>query len=86
MKENKCGSCNYCCKVGYLLLSEKEYKKLKKIKKFKAKKGYMLSLNKGCPFLIKNECSVYKFRPQDCKEFACRKLISQKIKQNKDKK
>ena len=65
----------YCCRKGYLLLSEKEIYLLrldtKNLKVMPVDKRYIFNLSKGCPNLIDYKCAVHKNkdRPKACREF-----------------
>lgn len=85
MKNPNCSNCNQCCSIG-TPLSESDYKRIKKyitkdkqgkiaMREAKArldkytKKGIVYLL---CPFSNNNRrCSIYKVRPEICKEFHC---------------
>ena len=74
----------YCCRRGYLLLSEKEVSLMKdtKIETLKTmpknletdSKRYIFNIGlkpQGCPNLIKYKCTIHKNpdRPKPCKEY-----------------
>lgn len=66
---------SYCCRKGYLLLTEKEAKLItdKRLKQDKDG-GYILDFDDdkaGCPRLSDFKCTIYKEegRPKACKEF-----------------
>lgn len=86
-----CTNCNECCSMGVMLLPE-EYKKLKKyllndntgktiyndavnrIKKY-SKGGTIYWM---CPFSNSNKkCSIYNIRPSICRDFHCKKELSE---------
>jgi len=65
----------YCCRKGFLLLSEKEADLLrldiKDLVIMPIDKRYIFNLGKGCPNLIGYKCIIHKDpeRPKACKEF-----------------
>jgi len=65
----------FCCRKGFLLLSEKEVKLLKMktddLQILPVDRRYILNLSKGCPNLINYKCTIHKnkARPKACKEF-----------------
>ena len=65
----------YCCRRGYLLLSEKEANLLqidtKDLILMPIDKRYIFNLGKGCPNLVEFKCIIHKNpdRPKACKEF-----------------
>jgi hypothetical protein len=65
----------YCCRRGYLLLSEKEVNLLKiditTLKILPVDKRYIFNLSTGCPNLKKYKCIIHTNpdRPKTCKEF-----------------
>jgi hypothetical protein len=65
----------YCCRKGYLLLSEKEVNLLqmdiKNLVILPVDKRYIFNLSKGCPNLKEYKCIIHKNpeRPKACKEF-----------------
>jgi Fe-S-cluster containining protein len=65
----------YCCRKGYLLLSEKEVNLLcldiKDLTIMPIDKRYIFNLGKGCPNLINYKCIIHKNskRPKACREF-----------------
>jgi Fe-S-cluster containining protein len=65
----------YCCRRGYLLLSEKEADLLqmdiKDLILMPVDKRYIFNLAKGCPNLTDFKCTIHKDqqRPKACKEF-----------------
>jgi Fe-S-cluster containining protein len=74
VKFNNCEGCIKCCEnkmFAPLILED-----IKKVYKFfpifviflpEPKLVIPLSLNKGCPYLENNKCSIYEFRPPACK-------------------
>ena len=76
-----CNSCDANCCNGelfdtvHIFPSEKSI--VKKLSKLGAKftqtdNGWIMNVEGGCPFLINNRCSIYKFRPKTCRYFDCR--------------
>ncbi len=69
----------YCCRTGYLVLTEEELKKVLQGKDYKSetkklKQGkyslYIGGKDKPCPSLNREfKCECYKDRPQGCREF-----------------
>ena len=65
----------FCCRRGYLLLSEKEVALLcldiKDLHIMPIDKRYIFNLSKGCPNLVEYKCKIHKNpdRPNVCKEF-----------------
>ena len=80
--EVSCGDCRACCTSSYFIhIKPCEFKTLSKIPQkilFNApglaKGNVLLGYDeKGhCPMLIDNECSIYEYRPQTCRDYDCR--------------
>ena len=72
---NECKS--YCCRKGYLIVNKKQLNKIThknkepaEVKQIQEDK-FSLNLNKTCPSLKENKCTIYKSknRPGICHEF-----------------
>lgn len=65
----------FCCRRGYLLLSQKEASLLQigseKLASAKFDKKFVFNLGKGCPLLKDYKCGIHKNpnRPKACREF-----------------
>jgi Fe-S-cluster containining protein len=77
-----CGSCKGCCRSSmFIHIKPEEIQTLQRILRtllFPAPglpKGHMLmgySDRGHCPMLIDNQCSIYEYRPQTCRDYDCR--------------
>lgn len=91
LENPKCISCNECCSLA-TMITEKEYKKIKKylttdvngIALYKRGKDLILRYRKQgtiyfkCPLSseISKRCGIYKIRPQICRDFHCKKELN----------
>ena len=104
--KDKCSQCGVCCRLFLVNLTEEEYRSGKYKTQFEEfgliddfHKGITYGINiikqkeeGNCIYLKANKCSIYKIRPQVCKEFFCNsklkkfeKMIEQiEKKQNRD--
>lgn len=76
-----CVACTNCCKVITPVLDEEDIKKLSVvsgISNAEFKEGYLVEdegsngfkfKTKPCPFLKDNLCSLYAYRPKDCRSY-----------------
>lgn len=64
-----CGNrCSACCKSDVLITTlEAEYIEIKTGIKTKKLKNYTTSHNSNCPFLLDESCSIYEYRPFNCR-------------------
>ena len=65
-------SCNAkCCRIGKLLITEKNAKQMNVPMNKRDDGYYELHLPPACPFLKDNKCSIYKkdYRPKMCGEY-----------------
>jgi uncharacterized protein len=79
-----CGECNACCRSSFFIhVNPEETRTLCRVPKellFPAPlwpKGHMIlgyDKHGRCPMLVRNKCSIYKFRPATCRSFDCRIL------------
>jgi Fe-S-cluster containining protein len=77
-----CGECRACCTSSYFIhIRPDEFQTLARIPEellFAAPglpKGNVLlgyDENGHCPMFIKNQCSIYDYRPQTCRNYDCR--------------
>jgi Fe-S-cluster containining protein len=77
-----CGACRGCCRSSmFIHIRPEETQTLQRIPRallFPAPglpKGHVLMgySDKGhCPMLVDNQCSIYAYRPQTCREYDCR--------------
>lgn len=80
--EVPCGNCRACCTSSYFIhIKPDETETLSKIPKelqFPAPglaSGNVLlgyDQNGHCPMFVDNECSIYEYRPQTCRDYDCR--------------
>ena len=100
---SKCSQCGICCRIFLVNLTEEEYRFGKYKTQFE-EYGLIDDFHKAnlygantikqkddgtCPYLKNNICSIYRTRPQACRDFFCtsklkkfKKMIEQ-IKKNK---
>ena len=84
-KENMevpCGNCRACCTSSYFIhIKPTEVQTISKIPNellFAApglpKSNVLLGYDKNghCPMFVDNECSIYEYRPQTCRDYDCR--------------
>jgi len=84
MAGNKCKKCGRCCRAMFLQIGNEKLRKTKsrrdyfrwidlheKAKIVKIKGLYYLRLELKCTKLKNNKCSIYKNRPQLCRDFSC---------------
>jgi Fe-S-cluster containining protein len=77
-----CGSCRGCCRSSmFIHIKPEETQTIQRIPRqllFPAPglpKGHVLmgySDEGRCPMLVDNECSIYEYRPQTCRDYDCR--------------
>lgn len=77
-----CGECNACCRASmFIHIRPHETQSLKHIPKALLfpvpglpKGNVLMGYNdKGqCPMLVQSKCSIYKHRPQTCRDYDCR--------------
>jgi uncharacterized protein len=77
-----CGACKGCCRSSmFIHIKPEEAQTIQRIPRvllFPAPglpKGHMLMgySDKGhCPMLVDNQCSIYEYRPQTCRDYDCR--------------
>lgn len=77
----KCKKCGRCCKVMYLWLGgkpEADYRRWinlhEKIKVVKRGRDYGVRIELKCTKLKNNSCTIYKNRPDICKEYSCKEM------------
>jgi len=80
--EVPCGACKGCCRSSmFVHIKPEETQTIERIPRvllFPAPglpKGHMLMgySDKGhCPMLVGNQCSIYEYRPQTCRDYDCR--------------
>jgi Fe-S-cluster containining protein len=81
MRLNLCKSCEaLCCRYGKasILVSSKEKARLEKLGASFDEEGMEPELDGCCFFLKDNRCSIYKQRPEGCKNFDCRDVYPNK--------
>ncbi|MBV5340897.1 MAG: YkgJ family cysteine cluster protein [Deltaproteobacteria bacterium] len=74
-----CTRCANCCKVILPILNESDIARLARHLRLEAtefKSRFLMEDENGfvfntqpCPFLVKNRCTVYEHRPQDCRSY-----------------
>ncbi|PIP74661.1 MAG: hypothetical protein CO135_01310 [Candidatus Levybacteria bacterium CG_4_9_14_3_um_filter_35_16] len=83
--KNDCTRCGICCRLFVINLTEKEYKSGKYKTQFEefglidnfrkanscAANTLKQKENGSCVYLKDNKCTIYKIRPQACREFFC---------------
>ena len=82
---DKCSQCGVCCRLFLVNLNEKEYRSGKyktQLGEFGLIDDFLLASSSGanilkqkndgnCFYLKENKCSIYKIRPQVCRDFFC---------------
>lgn len=75
-----CGKCNECCK-GWnyeITVRPKLTKKEIKSKLYKHRYGKLdIGPDGNCFHMVDDKCTIYEDRPQICKDFDCRDLLSE---------
>ena len=74
-ENNQCSKCGNCC-TNFLYLTEKEIRRIHRYIEKKKIKDFFEDVRENsvvlyCPFRKDDGCSIYKERPEICRQFQC---------------